>query len=445
MGIDSLPRLTHLDNNQHRTLSQQAKFLIEKAIDKNPIIPDEVTFKACKNEPFQRWYPYIEGYSPNFVKTLIERNGLSDVVVYEPFAGTGTTILASDSKGLNCIYSEINPLLRLLISLKIRVQSMSEEDRKRTATAFIEAYERVSASLNEKDYELEKAYFDVFKKSKYFNDEVFTRVLRYSYLIKRIDDSLIRDLLNMAVSAVLVPISNLKKQGDLRFKTPKELLTEVKNIEDVLPIKVKEIYDDILNFDYSLKATHRCVNPNAKLIGQTDVPAIGAVITSPPYLNGTNYIRNTKLELWYLGYLKTESDLRYLRDEILTSGINDVKSAYKDAYSICKRSAILSDVISELTIKAYDKRIPLMAVCYFQEMLQVFDGLRSKLKQGAMILIDLGDSIFSNVHIPTDKILIEILENIGYTLKSNQVLRTRRSRNGSIISQFLITLTYNRI
>ena len=83
-----------------------------------------------------------------------------------------------------------------------------------------------------------------------------------------------------------------------------------------------------------------------------------------------------------------------------------------------------------------------MAVCYFNEILQVFSGLQIKLLEGAKILIDLGDSIFCNVHIPTDKILIEILEGIGYKLESNSVLRTRRSRNGSILSQFLIALTY---
>ena len=83
-----------------------------------------------------------------------------------------------------------------------------------------------------------------------------------------------------------------------------------------------------------------------------------------------------------------------------------------------------------------------MAVCYFNEMFQVFNGLKSKLLNGAVILIDLGDSIFSEVHIPTDKILIEILRHIGYTYNSNQILRTRRSRNGSVLSQFLITLQY---
>lgn len=444
IGVNSLDELSKLASTEHRTISQQAKHLATAAIKRKKILPSEVTFKAGKNEPFQRWYPYIEGYSPSFVKTLIETNNISDTLVYEPFAGTGTTILASDSMGLNTVYSEINPLLRTLISVKIEVQSLSREKRENLANKLLNTYKNIVSTLGPIDMDLMNAYENVFGSSKYFDNDVLKTILQLSNRIKGQTDPLIRSLLNIAVCSILVPVSFLKKQGDLRFKTQTEMLTEVKRIFDILPVKISEICDDILNFDFKLSASHECITPNAKSIGDVSTSNIGAVITSPPYLNGTNYIRNTKLELWFLGHLKSDSDLRSLRDEILTSGINDVKSSYREAYSICEISPLLNNVISELKEKAYDKRIPLMAVCYFSEMMQVFSGLTSKLSNNACILIDLGDSIFSNIHIPTDKILIELLETVGYSLHSNQVLRTRRSRNGSVLSQFLITLNYHK-
>ena len=444
LGVNSIEGLSNIAAAEHRTLSQQVKFLASNAIKRKKIHPSEVTFKAGKNEPFQRWNPYIEGYSPSFVRTLIETNNISDTLLYEPFAETGTTIFASDSMMIDTVYSEINPLLRSLITAKIKVQSLSNEKRLVLATDLLNAYENIIHSLGPIDVELQKAYTSVFGSSKYFNNDVLNTILQLSYRIKEQNSILIRTLLNIAVCAILVSVSLLKKQGDLRFKTKKELLSEVRNISDVLPVKIKEICEDIMNFDYRLSASHKCISPNAKSIGTATTDEIGAVITSPPYLNGTNYIRNTKLELWFLGYLKNDNDLRLLRDEILTSGINDVKASYRGAYSICELSPLLDNVISELKDKAYDKRIPLMAVCYFNEMLLVFSGLTSKLKDNACILIDLGDSIFSNVHIPTDKILIELLNTVGYYEVNNQVLRTRRSRNGGVLSQFLITLKYHK-
>ncbi len=442
IGVSSYALLSQMADNEHRTVSQQTKFLASKALSHKKILASEVTFKAGKCEPFQRWYPYIEGYSPSFVKTLIETHNLKDTTIYEPFAGTGTTIFACDNKKLSCWYSEINPLLRFLISTKISIQSLSIPQRNLLAENFLKAYK--SICLSKIDVALKKNYHNVFGKSKYFEDDTFDKILQYSQAIKQEQDSLIRNLLSIAVASILVPVSLLKKQGDLRFKTPKELATEQKSIEEVLPAKVNEIYEDILNFEYLLNVPHCCCTPNAKKVGEADCPEFGAVITSPPYLNGTNYIRNTKLELWFLGYLKSEEDMRFLRDEILTSGINDVKAAYRDAFSICNHSPLLKEVVANLNVKAYDKRIPLMAVCYFNEMRQVFKGIASKLRDNATVLIDLGDSIFSGVHIPTDKILIEIFEQLGYHLQENHILRTRRSRNGSVLSQFLITFKYRK-
>ena len=71
--------------------------------------------------------------------------------------------------------------------------------------------------------------------------------------------------------------------------------------------------------------TPEMILANAKNIDLANDLEIDAVITSPPYLNGTNYFRNTKLELWFLRYIQFENDLRFFRDQALTSGINDVK------------------------------------------------------------------------------------------------------------------------
>ena len=42
----------------------------------------DVTFKNSKNIPFQRWYPYIEGYSPNFVLNLIDKYCKDTTLIY---------------------------------------------------------------------------------------------------------------------------------------------------------------------------------------------------------------------------------------------------------------------------------------------------------------------------------------------------------------------------
>ena len=74
-------------------------------------------------------------------------------------------------------------------------------------------------------------------------------------------------------------------------------------------------------------------------------------------------------------------------------------------------------------------------------MYQIFKGVQSKLEYNAKLLIDIGDSVFNGVHIRTDDILIEILENIGYKFMNKIKLRERRSRGGQIVTQTLIVMS----
>ena len=107
------------------------------------------------------------------------------------------------------------------------------------------------------------------------------------------------------------------------------------------------------------------------------------------------------------------------------------------------RVSALEKTLKRLKETAYDRRIPLMAKCYFSEMHELFSGLKRHLNQNAKLFIDLGDSIFGGVHIPTDLILTEVLEAIGYNFDERIVLRERRSRNNEIVSQVLLKYSYN--
>ena len=407
----------------------------------------DVTFENSKNVPFQRWYPYIEGYSPDFVTAIISQNVPDATLIYEPFAGTGTTLFASDSRHISTVYSEINPLLRFLIRSKMEILSMDAEVRHQKAnrlrTLAMNILELSNVCPESKD--LKNSYKNVVSKSVYFPEDQYSKVLKLITFIDELskEDFVVANLVTIACFACLLPVSYLKKQGDVRFKTEKEKLTQMKTLENTIPDKISQIADDVDDVTITINCNHQLVCPNAKRIGDYEVPnKIDAVITSPPYLNGTNYFRNTKLELWFLKELSNKDSLRLFRDDALTSAICDVKKEY-DNVEIDLHSPLLEKTLKRLKETAYDRRIPLMAKCYFSEMHELFSGLKRHLNQNAKLFIDLGDSIFGGVHIPTDLILTEVLEAIGYNFDERIVLRERRSRNNEIVSQVLLKYSYN--
>lgn len=409
-------------------------------------LSNDVTFVNSKNVSFQRWYPYIEGYSPDFVKTIIHENVPEAQLIYEPFAGTGTTLFAADAMKIASVYSEVNPLLRFLIDAKLEVLNLDETARLEVAAKLKDASDTILTKINRcmESEVLKESYKKAFEKSVYFPEETYSKILKLrTYLDNtKQKDVLLYELLTIACFSCLLPVSYLKKQGDVRFKTAKEKETQMKVLDEILPDKILQIAEDVENCEVTTSMTHNLICANAKQIGNIDLDTpIDAVITSPPYLNGTNYFRNTKLELWFLKELKGKESLRRFRDDALTSAICDVKKEYSEL-NVELGSSLFNDTFAKLKESAYDRRIPLMAKCYFAEMHELFSGLRKHLRPGAKLFIDLGDSIFGGVHIPTDLILTEVLESIGYKFDERIVLRERRSRNNEIVTQVLLKYTY---
>lgn len=454
IGIQTYKQLALFSEKQERSINQVVKRLIKQKlpeIDKvDGVTQKDVTFVKSKDIPFQRWYPYIEGYSPDFVKSLIKNYGITDALIYEPFAGTGTTLLAADDLGMSTVYSEVNPLLQFLIQTKLNVLKAKESQRKKLSKDLKDIQKAILKNINkfEEDKSLRESYKSLFSDKKYFPDETLEQVLKLrSYIdIVKLKDELLADTLTVAVISCLLPVSFLKKVGDVRFKTSKEIEKDLKTFNDILPDKIGNIAEDVLNFDYKLKGKPEFILSNAKNIGRVNDLKIGAIITSPPYLNGTNYFRNTKIELWFLRYLQFENDLRFFRDQALTSGINDVKKeyAYVNGLDISSKSSLLKATLIQLNKNAYDSRIPIMAQSYFKEMYTIFNDAKPLLEQNAKVLIDIGDSIFSGVHINTDDILIELMQGLGYEFVENKILRKRRSRNQEILTQSLLVFEYRK-
>jgi len=394
----------------------------------------DVTFRQAKLEAIHRWFPYLEGFSEKFIDDII--TGLKNVpnTIYEPFAGSGTLPVYSVTRGIKTFYSEINPFLQDLIQTKIDLLQTNEAMRQKIIGQIKDIIKELDVIHNyEKNLDLEAAYKEVFHNSVYFSESNIDTILRVKTLIQNITNKLTRDLVNIAACESLLHSSYLKRAGDIRFKK----ISEHHQIEDFrhrTHNNLNKIIEDIAGLGCVDKETDYHFIPNAKEFEESFENQIDVVVTSPPYLNGTNYIRNTKLELWFLGYLKVKKDLGYYRRLVVTSGINDVGREIKKI-EIPSLTSKLSD--PQLW---YDKRIPKMINDYFYDMDLTFKNMYRYMKKGSLAFIDIGDSIYGGIHIPTDEILIDLLIRNKFEYKDNILLRTRKSKSGELIKQTLIVV-----
>lgn len=79
-------------------------------------------FAKNKELPLHRWVPWIAGFSAEFVQDCFRRYLAlrDDVVVLDPFAGVGTTLLEAHLHGYETLGFEINPYAALAAKAKLR-------------------------------------------------------------------------------------------------------------------------------------------------------------------------------------------------------------------------------------------------------------------------------------------------------------------------------------
>lgn len=402
------------------------------------IAPKHVTHSGGKGEFLHDWYAYLEGYSSEFVNSVLDTYIPNASSILEPFAGVGTTPLTLGFRGVNTYYSEINPAMRKVINAKLNIAALPREKKLQLATKIKNLSFELPAlyAQHTEKTELKKYYDAAFKNSIYFNDDMFSKVLK----IRSFNDELISKTpdiglaLEVAVISKLIICSRLKRAGDVRFKTEKELAKGLPEFISSVQDQLFLLAEDCLRCPTS-SAKAQLVAHNAKQLHELKPLGVDGVITSPPYLNGTNYFRNTKLELWYMGFITTATCLRGFRDQVVTSGINDVT---KNKGNIIHPAA--KTVITQLEANAYDSRISKMAAGYFEEMNLVFKGLSKHLNKHGIAAIDIGDSIYGGIHVPTHEILSEIATESGFDTLEIVKLRERRSKSGAPLTQSLIVL-----
>ena len=397
----------------------------------------DATFAGAKNEAIHSWFPYLEGFGSAFVETTYAKYMPEARRVIDPFAGTGTTPITLAQMGVATAYCEVNPVMRLVVGAKLGSLGLSVSARRGLLETLRNVADQFESLVrgSEPDAILADDYSRCFGKSVFFDEGAMQDVLRLRTVCDTVgaDKHLAGELLSIAVASNLVSCSRLKRAGDVRYKTKAET---ARGIPAIVPSVLDQLNGMIRDLDRmrSCSLDAQLLSVDAKDLGGAPLYAADGVITSPPYLNGTNYIRNTKLELWFLRFITSGSDLRELRDDVVTSGINDVTQNTASGACI----AAVDVVLDRMRESAYDSRIPRMVAGYFNDMQRVLRGLWVQTRPHATVCIDIGDSRYAGVHVPTQDVLIEIAEGIGFEHVETVPLRKRMSKDKSPLRQDLL-------
>lgn len=399
-------------------------------------------FTWNKTRPVHRWVPWIAGFSGDFVREALQRYLSSNGTVLDPFCGVGTTLVEALLQGHNSIGFEVNPYAALASRIKTHARQYDPQALECQIARFKAFYERWVSS----DYAPRSTPPKGFRtRAPFYSPEVLRKVLILQDFVATIEDGSLLELFKLAFASTMVRYSNYSYEPSLgrRVAAGKSEILDFA-VADAVIGKLTEIREDIT----WLQAQARSEQSSARVINASffdyrsyvGPASVDMIITSPPYLNNYHYNRNTRPQLYWLGYVEHPSDLKPLEEANFGKYWQTVRAGDVVKLEFSLPGSDLEGRLKALREVRPDKGIyggkgwANYAASYFNDCHRFAAGINYTLKPGGTALVVIGSSVLQGILIPTDAYFGEIAELVGLELVDIHLPRPVRVGNSIIQS-----------
>lgn len=382
------------------------------------------TFADNMKIPVHRWFRYSAGYSADWVGQVL--NDHSSGRVLDPFAGSGTTLLAAQSSGLTSIGLESHPFVVRVASAKL--DWLEDPEAFRAAATTISG--RVEpATTSDLPPLLLKCFYP---------DQV-SELLGLRNEISKLDQAHgVNRLLWLAFIAVIRSTSHV---GTAQWQY---VLPNKRKASVARPISAFLGQVEMMAQDMTSRALTVGHEPPDATVLQSDARTCAGVedgwatvvVCSPPYANNYDYADATRLEQTVLGEVESWADLKDVRTHLMHSC-----SQHMNGYPVSDALAdpVLEPILPQLRPtyealaelrelrqgkKAYDS----MIVAYFRDMANTWSALRRVCAKGAEVCFVVGDSAPYGVHVPVERWLGELAVASGFKQWRFEKVRDRNTK-----------------
>ena len=236
-------------------------------------------------------HPYPARFIPQLPRQLINflrppRSG----VIFDPFCGSGTTMVEAQALGFRSVGIDLNPIATLLTRVKT---TLSDKRLSKTAQVLVD-----SARI----FEQPIAVPSIPRVDHWFDEGVQEKLAALTKRIHDIPDDAIRQGLMIAISSIIVRVS--RQDGDTRYaavqKDAKEQVYELFLRAAAQIDRSREAH--FRNLFSSSFHEPRVITADVLSVKAMDVGPVDLVITSPPYPNAYEYWLYHKYRMYWLGF-----------------------------------------------------------------------------------------------------------------------------------------------
>jgi site-specific DNA-methyltransferase (cytosine-N4-specific) len=448
------------------------------------IVPDQAKLEVSANGNGQGWLPgmapslrrqstrysahglheYRGKFNPQVVRAVGNLFGLDEGSwVFDPFCGSGTTLLEAAHIGWNALGIDINPLGILIANAKLAAFNAAPALLQRECDALVERLHPISDGSDWRDHLHEPDYLE-----KWFRVPVLCQLWAILRAIAQTKPVGLQDVFRVILSDICRDVS-LQDPGDLRIrrrKDPADNYPAVKIFLDALRTKVASVVRARSYVQPKKGTTQLAVFGDAReaatavrvLLGNRGQKAFDAAITSPPYATAMPYLDTQRLSLALLGQLgsrelrrseKTLIGNREIQDkergELETQIRLNAAQLPDTVIGFCRRLLNLADHPSH----GFRRRnVPALVYKYLADMASMFASvlsvIRPKGRYGLLVGRNTTELRGEELLIDTPQLLTEVAESRGWAIEEMLSFQTYHRfdvhQNNSIREEILVVL-----
>ncbi|RQH12743.1 hypothetical protein [Bradyrhizobium sp. RP6] len=385
---------------------------------------------------------------PNFFLNAFRQDASKQLVVADPFCGSGTVLVEGLLNGFAVLGADSNPLARLIARVKTRYVDpdslLRSLARLKKRVGELDACEpprvvnlnhwykpRIVAELSKlraaiatirtvEIREFMEVCFSVCARKMSMADPRLSVPVRINMQRKEQYAAharqLRRHLANQTPENVFLTFSEIVRRNAMRVRSL---------MNQALPSNLIGIYDDA-------RSLHTLAGKNS----------VDLIVTSPPYIGAQKYIRSSSLGLGWLGLARPD-ELRSL----------EKANIGREHYSTSEVAESLSTGLREvderlLHIRKLNPLRAHIAAQYFVEMRAAFASMHQMLKPGGCLVLVIGPNTICNQQFDTPLYLENLAHEIGLEIEFRLIdhirsrgLMTKRNRTaGMIASEWVLCL-----
>ena len=379
-----------------------------------------VSYVGNKSVPILRLYRFKEAFSLGLVNYFLDKfKATSNDLVFDPFAGMGTTLFGAMLRGLSSLGVERLPVAAFVSKTLPRLLLLEPG-------SIASTFKRLENSVDQ--FEPATIADDVAIIKVAFEEPYLTRLRQWKAAIDTLSTPL-KEIFTLLFLSILESTSYASNDGQfLRLKPHKKLvapdealLRKVLQAEADL-IAIQHMWGDRAHYIENLPILYEA---DARDLSNVEFPKSPTIIiTSPPYPNRYDYTRSYCLELCFR-FVKNFEELKAVRFGILRSHIESrAEDGDKPSHPV------IAEVMQNLQgRKLNNPRIPIMLTAYFVDMEKCIREWSRVLTPGARVAMVVDNVRFEGQLVPVDLVLSDIAERYGFLI--DEIVIARYKGNSS--------------